>query len=96
LLTSVQTALALAASRSADMQATRILQNRLALLTRRELEVMRHVITGKLNKQIASDLGTGEQNIKVHRMRMMDKMGVESVAELVRVSTRLGIEMAAD
>jgi FixJ family two-component response regulator len=96
LLASVQTALQLAATRSEERRATQILQNRLALLTRRELEVMRHVITGKLNKQIASDLGTGEQNIKVHRMRMMDKMGVESVAELVRVATRLGIEMAAD
>ena len=96
LLASVQTALQLAATRSEERRATQILQNRLALLTRRELEVMRHVITGKLNKQIASDLGTGEQNIKVHRMLMMDKMGVESVAELVRVATRLGIEMAAD
>ena len=59
-----------------------------------ELDVMREVITGKLNKQIAADLGTGEQNIKIHRMRMMEKMGVASVAELVRVAERLGVEPA--
>jgi len=50
---------------------------------------MAHVVTGKLNKQIAADLGTGEQNIKVHRARVMEKMQVDSVAELVRIADRL-------
>lgn len=68
------------------------LRKQLDSLTPRELEVLRHVIAGKLNKQIASALGTGEQNIKVHRMRITAKMGLPSVAELVRAAERLGIK----
>jgi FixJ family two-component response regulator len=64
---------------------------RLALLTPRELEVMTHVITGRLNKQIAGDLGTVEKTIKVHRGRVMEKMGVRSVADLVRLAEKVGI-----
>ena len=45
---------------------------------------MDHVVAGQLNKQIAGDLGTGEHTIKVHRARVMQKMGVESLADLVR------------
>jgi FixJ family two-component response regulator len=56
-----------------------------------ESDVMAHVITGQLNKQIAADLGIGEHTIKVHRSRVMEKMGVESVAHLVRAAERLGI-----
>jgi FixJ family two-component response regulator len=63
----------------------------LAKLTPREREVLTHVIAGRLNKQIASDLGTVEKTIKVHRGRMMSKMGVHSVAELVRVAERAGV-----
>lgn len=72
------------------------MRGRLGKLTEREFEVLRHVITGKLNKQIAADLGTSEQTIKVHRMRITEKLGVPSVAELVRITTRLGIEPAAE
>ena len=61
---------------------------RLRMLTPREHEVLEHVIAGKLNKQIASDLGTVEQTIKAHRARMMEKMNVNSVAELVRLVER--------
>lgn len=64
---------------------------RLALLTPREREVMAHVITGRLNKQIAGDLGTVEKTVKVHRGRVMEKMGVRSVADLVRLAERAGI-----
>jgi FixJ family two-component response regulator len=64
---------------------------RLALLTPRELEVLRHVIKGQLNKQIAADLGTSEQTIKVHRMHITEKMGIASVAELVHATARLGV-----
>ncbi len=64
---------------------------RFASLTPREREVMEHVVAGKLNKQIAADLGTGEQNIKIHRARVMDKMQVQSLADLVRAAERLGI-----
>lgn len=65
------------------------IQERLATLTPREREVLTHVVTGQLNKQIAYDLGTVEQTIKVHRARVMEKMKVNSVAELVRVTERL-------
>jgi FixJ family two-component response regulator len=65
---------------------------RLATLTPREREVFGHVIAGRLNKQIAYDLGTVEKTIKVHRSRMMEKMGVGSLAELVRLAERAGIE----
>ncbi len=56
---------------------------------------MAHVVAGKLNKQIAADLGTGEQNIKLHRAHIMQKMGVESLADLVRAAERLAIGIAA-
>jgi FixJ family two-component response regulator len=65
---------------------------RLATLTPREREVFGHVISGRLNKQIAYALGTVEKTIKVHRSRMMEKMGVRSLAELVRLAERAGIE----
>ena len=64
---------------------------RIATLTPREREVMTHVIAGRLNKQIAGDLGTVEKTIKVHRGRMMEKLGIRSVAELVRFAERAGI-----
>lgn len=64
---------------------------RLSMLTPREREVLEYVVTGKLNKQIADDLGTVEQTVKVHRARMMEKMRVQSVAELVRLAERCGI-----
>jgi FixJ family two-component response regulator len=64
---------------------------RFASLTPREHEVMTHVIAGRLNKQIAGDLGTVEKTIKVHRGRVMEKMGVRSVAELVRLAEKAGI-----
>jgi FixJ family two-component response regulator len=63
---------------------------RLATLTPREQEVLDHVVTGKLNKQIADDLGVVEQTIKVHRAHVMKKMKVQSVAELVRLAERAG------
>ena len=67
------------------------IQERLATLTPREREVLIHVVSGQLNKQIAYDLGTVEKTIKVHRARVMEKMKVGSVAELVRLTERAGI-----
>jgi FixJ family two-component response regulator len=64
---------------------------RFARLTPREREVMTHVVSGRLNKQIAGDLGTVEKTIKVHRGRVMSKLGVRTVAELVRLAERAGI-----
>ena len=67
---------------------------RIACLTSREAEVLRHVISGRLNKQIAAELGTAEKTVKVHRGRMMEKMGIRSVAELVRLCDRAGFAPA--
>ena len=64
---------------------------RLGTLTPREREVLEYVVAGKLNKQIAGDLGTVEQTIKIHRAHVMQKMRVRSVAELVRLTQRCGI-----
>ncbi len=63
----------------------RIAQHRLDALTRRESQVMSWVVAGLLNKQIAAELGTVEKTVKVHRARMMGKMGVRNVADLVRL-----------
>jgi FixJ family two-component response regulator len=78
-----------ALARSADQRRRAIekaaARRLLDLLTPREFEVMQLVITGMLNKQIASELGTAEKTIKVHRGRVMKKLGIVSVADLVRL-----------
>lgn len=66
-------------------------RERLQTLTPREYEVLRLVVTGMLNKQIAFDLGTSEKTIKVHRARVMEKLNAESMADLVRFADKLGI-----
>jgi FixJ family two-component response regulator len=67
------------------------LRERMEMLTPREREVFQLVVTGKLNKRIAFDLGIGEKTIKVHRGRVMEKLGAESLADLVRFAEKLGI-----
>lgn len=66
-------------------------RRRMATLTPREREVFAHVVTGQLNKQIARDLGTAEKTIRIHRGRVMKKMGASSLAELVRMAELLGV-----
>ncbi len=68
-----------------------VIQRRIDRLTPREGEVFRLVIAGMLNKQIASELGASEKTIKVHRARVMQKMEVQSVAELVHLAEKVGI-----
>jgi FixJ family two-component response regulator len=63
-------------------------------LTPREFEVLRYVIDGLLNKQIAAELKTAEKTIKVHRGRVMQKLGLSSVPDLVRLSQRAGVSPA--
>lgn len=68
-------------------------EERLATLTPRERQVLAHVVAGRMNKQIAGDLGTVLKTIKVHRARVMQKMRVRSLAQLVRLVTTSGIEL---
>jgi FixJ family two-component response regulator len=88
-------AVAQAIARSADSwrerhEVTQI-RSRIATLTPREFEVFRLVITGSLNKQIASELGAALRTIKTHRGRVMHKLGVQSVADLVRLAQKVGV-----
>ena len=71
-----------------DLMLTRA---KIATLTPREREVLTHVVAGRLNKQIAGDLGTAEKTIKVHRGRVMEKLGVRTIADLVRFAEKAGI-----
>jgi FixJ family two-component response regulator len=67
------------------------IRERVATLTPREGEVLALVVVGKLNKQIASELGMGEKTVKVHRARVMRKMRADSLADLVRLADRAGV-----
>jgi FixJ family two-component response regulator len=91
LLPVIDTAIALDLRRRTEDGRSREVDQRLAGLSGREREVLNHVIAGRLNKQIASDLGIAEKTVKVHRGRMMAKMHVRSVAELVHVCDAKGI-----
>ena len=66
----------------------KVFLDRFATLTQREREVLQNVVVGRLNKQIAADLGIVEKTIKVHRHRVMEKMQATSLAELVRMTER--------
>jgi FixJ family two-component response regulator len=85
--------LALERDRTRRKQAAEIamLRERLKSLTPRECEILPLVVSGLLNKQIAAEIGTSENTVKVHRSQLMRKMGAESLAELVRMAQRLGI-----
>ena len=65
-------------------------ESTLAVLTARERQVLAQIAAGRLNKQIAGDLGTREKTIKFHRGNLMRKLGVRSVADLVRLAERAG------
>jgi FixJ family two-component response regulator len=67
------------------------LRERFGSLTPRERAVLPLVVSGLLNKQIAAEIGTSETTVKVHRSRLMRKMGADSLAELVRMAERIGI-----
>ena len=92
LLSAVKNALDVDAKGRATRAVLRALQDRYENLTSREREVLAHVVSGKLNKQIAFDLGAAERTIKAHRASIMDKLQVQSVAELVRLAQELGIQ----
>jgi len=90
LLRAVRAALQRAADQREIIAEAALLRQRHSSLTPREREVMAHVVAGQLNKQIADALGITEHTVKVHRARVMEKMGVESLADLVRDAERLG------
>jgi FixJ family two-component response regulator len=72
------------------------IRRRIERLTLRENEILGYIITGMLNKQIAFDLGIAEKTVKVHRGRIMEKLCVDSVAELVRLAEKVGIKPAKE
>ncbi len=70
------------------------INDKLNTLSPREYEVMTYVITGMLNKQIAGDLNISEETVKIHRRHLMQKLGIVSLAELVRLCETVGIAQA--
>jgi len=90
LLAAVRRALARDAHERAEQARREALRARFAALSPRELEVLGHVVQGKLNKQIAADLGIHERTVKLHRTAITTKLGVFSVAELTRLWMEAG------
>jgi len=91
LFEAVEEALRINAAQRQSSLRSRAITDRLATLTPRERQVLQHVVGGRLNKQIAADLGTVEKTIKVHRARVMHKMGARSLAELVQLAGCVGV-----
>lgn len=89
LLAAVSEALAKGRQARRDREEREALGERLATLTARERQVFDRVAQGRLNKQIALELGTAEKTVKVHRGRVMQKLGAGSVADLVKIAERL-------
>ncbi len=91
LLDAVQRALARDAREREARARQRELRTRFDALTPRELEVLGHVVRGRLNKQIAGDLGIHERTVKLHRTAITTKLSVQSVAELTRLTDEGGL-----
>jgi FixJ family two-component response regulator len=94
LLAAIERALTRSAQQQAQNQEFDALRTRVSRLTPRESEVFALVVRGKLNKQIAGELGTSERTVKAHRQKVMEKCEVRSLAELVLMAERLGMVAA--
>jgi FixJ family two-component response regulator len=94
LLGAIRVSLAKDAENRAQRSEISTINEKIGTLTPREREVMTFVITGMLNKQIAAELGISEETVKIHRGRIMQKLDVASVAELVRLCEKAGIRPA--
>jgi FixJ family two-component response regulator len=96
LVAAIDKALRCDAERRLEYAIRSTIQRRFDKLTPREKQVMDRIIRGRLNKVIAAELGIGEKTVKVHRARLMQKMGVRSVAELVPLGARIGVTIGLD
>jgi FixJ family two-component response regulator len=96
LVAAIDRALQRDAERRLEYAIRSAIQRRFDKLTPREKQVMDGIIRGRLNKVIAAELGIGEKTVKVHRARLMEKMGVRSVAELVPLGARIGLAIGLD
>lgn len=85
LLEAIDMAVGLLANRTPSELPKKIIADRLAKLTDREKEVLRHMLEGKLNKEIAAELGISRRTIEVHRWRIREKMQVRGIADLIRM-----------
>jgi len=95
LIRAIRAAFDQAAAQRVAQAATSELRQRFEALTPREREVLAALAGGRLNKQIAADLGIVEQTVKFHRARIMERMKAKTVAELMHIAARLGIDIAA-
>ncbi|AMV41802.1 MULTISPECIES: response regulator transcription factor [Paraburkholderia] len=91
LLRAIDLALARSVEVSKSIHELEELRSRVGRLTVREREVMNLVVLGRLNKQVACELGTVEKTVKAHRARVMQKMEVSSLAELVRIADKVAV-----
>ena len=92
LLQAIESAIEKDRQTRAEYNETVDIRRRIELLTPREKEIFRYIITGMLNKQVAYELKIAEKTVKIHRSRVMEKLCVDSVAELVRLAEKAGIE----
>jgi FixJ family two-component response regulator len=96
LLRTVQKALEHNRHRWQSEAGVREMHERVSSLSARERQVFELVVTGRLNKQVAYELGISEKTVKVHRARVMEKMGAQSLADLVRMAGTVGIGPTPD
>lgn len=92
LLQSVTEALTISRKLKSDKETSKTAHSLINKLTTRENEIFINLLTGMLNKQIASKLNIAEQTVKLHRLKIYEKLGVKSVAEMIRIAEQAGIK----